>query len=90
MTVDLLKKLGVVKVSRKPRKSKPTEVSASKRVTWDKTLDCRRNVLSEVSDAKIALLKRRINKSRSDWLSRGSAKKRLRGLDRSTAAGPKQ
>ena len=74
MTVDLLKNSGVVKVSRKPRKSKPTEVSASKRVTWDKTLVCHRSVLSGVRGAKIALLKRRIDKSRADWLSGGVRK----------------
>ena len=97
VTVDLLKKSGVVKVSRKSKKTKPTEVSPSKRVTWDVPLARRRSVLS---DPRIALLKRRIDKSRrsrADSLSKKGSRvyslsgkvpgERMRRLDRLATVG---
>jgi len=89
-TVELLKKSGVTKVSRKPRKVRQAEVSSNNRVTWAVPLVRRRSVLSE---SRIALLKKRIDKSRksrADSLSGGSTLERMRRLNRSGTVGLRQ
>jgi hypothetical protein len=92
-TVDLMKKSGVIEVPKKTRKQRSKNISVTKRVTWDPEFDVklgrRRSVLS---DAKIAHVKRRIErsrKSRADSLSGGSTK-RMRRLVRSGSTGLKQ
>ena len=83
-TVEMLRKAGVTTATKRAKVVNPTVVSASKRVTWSKQPQASRR--SVLSDNKIALLKKRIDKSRNVRLDKlnGEVAERLRPRYRSS------